>query len=150
MAELLACEYRRYVYLHNGCDDGRDGVAQRDRGVGVSARIQDDAVITAYTVVDGIDEFALDVRLVVVELDAAFVTVSQLRHVVVEGGGAVGAYVARTLKVEVRAVEYEYLFHCHSYIFAMVWFCSTRSALCASACSSFSPGKISIGAMKRQ
>ena len=55
------------MHLDNGHSDCRNGITNNYRGVGVTARIEDDGVIAAISLLKLVYNLSLDVRLVVVE-----------------------------------------------------------------------------------
>ena len=55
------------MHLDNGHRDCRDSITNNYRGVGIAARIEDDAVVAAICLLELIYNLALDVRLVVVD-----------------------------------------------------------------------------------
>src|SRR5215468_9101492 len=107
VTKIFAREDVADVHLDHRHRDRRNRVADRDRGVGISARIDDDAGgLAGGGPVDQIDDLALVVRLA--ELDRELVAPRGLAAkllYVLERRAAIGLRLARAEEIEVGAVE---------------------------------------------
>ena len=106
MAELLALVDVGYVNLHNGAFQRTDAVLQGYAGVSIGAGIEDDAVVAAEEsrLLHLVDELALNVTLVVVDLHRGIVFAQQ-GEVVLERFATVDAWLALSEEVQVRSVD---------------------------------------------
>ncbi len=96
------------MHLDDRHRDGRDGIAQRHRGVGIPSGIEHHAVDRAVGLLDGVDQLALDVGLEKGEFHIGEGR-AKLREILPEGPRPVNSRVAPSLQVEVRAVDNQYL-----------------------------------------
>lgn len=95
VAELLPFVYVGDVYLHDGALQTADTVLQGDAGMGVGSGVQHDAVIGESHLLQLVDQFALDVALVVFNLHVGEF-LFQFRKVALEGVAAIDAGFADT------------------------------------------------------
>ena len=112
MAKLLARMHIRQVQLDGRHLGGADGVHQRQRGVGVGAGIEDDAVLGTAGGVDRIDQRAFVVALREIKRHAErFGMGAAHRLDVGDGGAAIDLGLAQAEQVEVGAIEDEQRMH---------------------------------------
>ena len=109
VAELFAGEDAGDVDLDDRHTDGFYGIGDRYRSVGVSSGIEGDPVVCPVGSVQGIDDFALHVRLEIGDLDLRK-TGTEFAEVGVEIAVAVNGRFALAQKVEVGTVDNQY-FH---------------------------------------
>ena len=83
MTELLALVHIRDVNLDHRCLERTDTVLQSYRGVGVGASIQHNAVVAKANLLHLVNQFALYVALIVLDVDVGK-ALTQLRQVCVE------------------------------------------------------------------
>ena len=108
VAELLACVYIRYMYLHDRSGERAYAVEQCHRGVGICARIQYDTVIREAHFLHLVYHLALDVVLVILYL-YALESLSQFGQIALHGVVAVNPRLAFAEQVQVRSVYNKYL-----------------------------------------
>ena len=108
MAKLLARFGVGEMHLHHRQANGRNGITQRDRGVGIPAGIDNHSACPTPGVVQSVNQRALVIRLQTAHLDPQlFSFVFQSRVNLRQRHRAVDLRLARAEQVQVRAVENE-------------------------------------------
>lgn len=92
--------------LNGGDADRRDGIPQRDTGVGVSGGVEDDGGEVTFRLLNPIHQFAFEIRLAEIDLHFERLgALADLRFDVSEGGAAINFRFPRAQKVQVWAIE---------------------------------------------
>lgn len=98
------------VDLHHGCRDGKEGVAQGYGGVAVATEVDDEAVAGETCLLDAVDEFTLDIALIVADFHVGEQPTEAVDNFL-QGGGTVDLGLATTGEVKVWTVDDFYMFH---------------------------------------
>lgn len=98
------------VDLEDRCCDGGDTIANGDRCMGISARIDDDAPIPKSDVLQMVDDASLVVGLIVVELDCWKSSLQGLKEVL-KGLRAIDLRLTSPQQIEVGAIDDVNLLH---------------------------------------
>jgi len=106
LPEALAGMNVAQVDLDGRQGDGREGVAQRDGGVGIGGRVYDKPPVHPCRTLHGVDEFSFGVGLKKIGVDAKFLPQGpHLPGYLFEGLPAVDFGLSRPEKIEVRPVD---------------------------------------------
>src|SRR5690554_3280572 len=109
MSVVLSGEGVGYMDFNYGCLHGSYRIRYPDGSMGISRSIEDDAIIFAFRLLDFIDEFPFDIRLIIGELDVLILILKRFQKVV-ESFCAVNIVFPSTEQVEIGPVNDDY-FH---------------------------------------
>ncbi len=98
------------MHLNHGGGDGGDGIVDGDAGVAVAPSIEDDAVGSEAHLMEAVDEFPLDVALVVADFYVKELLPKAVNHFL-HGGMSIDGRLALARKVKVRSVDDFDMFH---------------------------------------
>ena len=113
VAELLALMHIADVYLYHGRADGAYAVVQRHAGVRVCPGIKHYAVCRESHLVHLVYQFALDIALIVVNIEFRIFCL-ELFQIVAERTAAIDARLTLAKQIEVGAVDYLYF---HNFVY---------------------------------
>ena len=104
MAEGFAAVDVADVDLHHWSGDGRYGIGNGDRRVGVAASVEDDAAVVKSHGLQPIHDFPLDITLIGVDR-VLWKLLGQFLQILVERAVAIHLGLTHTHEVQVRAVD---------------------------------------------
>ena len=104
MTELLALVYIRNMYLDDRTLQRTDAVVERHRGMGISSCIQHNAIIGKAHLLHLVDQFALDIALVVGNLDIGILSL-QLRQILFERRRAINTRLTNAKEVQIWTIN---------------------------------------------
>ena len=104
MTELLALVYIRNMYLDDRTLQRTDAVVERHRGMGISSCIQHNAIIGEAHLLHLVDQLALDIALVVGNLDIGILSL-QLRQILFERRRAINTRLTNAKEVQIWTIN---------------------------------------------
>lgn len=110
VAKLLSRVNVTNMYLHDWCRQRADAVEQGDTRVSICPCIEDNTVVGEPYFLHLVDQFPLDVALVVFDM-VFLIAVSEYLEVALHRRGAVDTRFACPKQIQVRSVDNQY-FHC--------------------------------------